>query len=158
MTPELREKVVTLKQTGMNSSNTSREVDRSKSVISRILKLYADKKTLVSASKPGRPRKTTQRDDRVIKRYVGKDPFATAAGILKKNKTDLDKVHFSNESKFNLVGLYVRQCVCRRAEDRLNPKCVKMSVKVRGGLLKVGKCFILREFFELMIIKADNLN
>ena len=37
VTPELRERVVTLKLSGMNLSNINREVDRSKSVISRIL-------------------------------------------------------------------------------------------------------------------------
>ena len=91
VTPGLREKVVTLKQSGMNLSNIFREVDRSKAVISRILKLYNDKKTFVSASKPSRPRKATQRDDRVLKRYVYKDPFATATGISQKLKTDLGK-------------------------------------------------------------------
>ena len=75
----------------MNLSNISREVGRSKSVVSRMLKLYDDKKMFVPASKPGRPRITTKREDRVMKRYVDKDPFNTAAGICRKIKTDLGK-------------------------------------------------------------------
>ena len=49
------------------------------------------KKMFVPASKPGRPRITTKREDRVMKRYVDKDPFNTAAGICRKIKTDLGK-------------------------------------------------------------------
>ena len=174
-------------------SNISREVNRSKSVISRILKLYDDKKTFVPDSKSGRPRITTKRDDRVMKRYVDKDPFDSAAGISRKLKTDLgkevsrytvsrrlnemglkartpatkpliskknkaarltyaerhilwsdsdwDMVHFSDESKFNLVGSDGRQYVRRRSGARLNPKCVKKSVKFGGGSVMVWGMF-----------------
>ena len=91
VTPELKQKVVTLKQLGMNLLNISREGDSSKSVLSRILKLYDDKKTFVPDSKPCRARIITKRDDRVMKRYVDKDPFDTAAGISQKLKNDLGK-------------------------------------------------------------------
>ena len=177
----------------MNLSNISREVGRSKYVISRILKLYGDKKTFVPHSKPGRLRITTNREDRVMKRYVDKDPFDTSTGISQKIKTVLckdvsrytvsrrlnemglnacspatkpliskknkaarltyaerhvlwsdsncDKVHFSDESKFNLVGSDGRQYVRRRSGDRLNPKCMKKSVKFGGGSVMVWGMF-----------------
>ena len=78
-TPEFRKKIVSLKASGLSLSVISREVNRSKSVISRILKLYDEKKTFSSTSKPGRPRITTKREDRAMKRYVNNKYF-------KKNK------------------------------------------------------------------------
>ena len=198
-----REKVVTLKQSGMKLSNISREVDRSKSVISRILKLYDDKKKFVPASKLGRLCKITQRDDGVMKRYLDKDPFATAAEISQKLKTDLgkhvscytvsrrlnemvlkfcssttkpliskksnaarliyterhvlcsdsdwDKVHFSDESKFNLVGSDGRQYV----RERVNPKCVKKSVKFGGGSVMVWGMFSSEGLGPIIRIKEQ---
>ena len=40
---------------------------------------------------------------------------------------DWDKVNFSDESKFNLVGSDGRQYVRRTTGNRLNPRCVKKS-------------------------------
>ena len=48
-------------------------------------------------------------------------------------------VHFSDESKFNLVVSDGRQYVRRRV--RLNPKCVKKSVKFGGGSVMVWAMF-----------------
>ena len=45
VTPELSKEVVSLKASGQSLSVISREVNRSKSVISRILKLYDKNKT-----------------------------------------------------------------------------------------------------------------
>ena len=107
MTPELRKEVVTLKQSGMNLSNIFREVEISNSVISRILKLYDDKKTFVPASKPGRPLITTKREDRFMKRYVDEDPFDTTAGTSRKIKTNLGKEvnRYTVSRRLNEIGL-----------------------------------------------------
>ena len=110
MTPEARKKVVILKQSGMNMSNISREVGRSKSVISHILKLYDNEKTFVPVSKPARPRITTKREDSVMKRYVDKDPFDTAAGISREINTDLGKdvSRYTVSRRLNEMGLNPR--------------------------------------------------
>ena len=195
VTPELRKEVVSLKASGLSLSAISREVNRSKSVISRILKLYDKNKTFCPTSKAGRPRITTKREDRAMKRFVEKDPFETASGISrkikkdfdkdvsrftvsrrlndfglkacspatkplisKKNKaarityaethilwseSDWDKVHFSDESKFNLVGSDGRQYVRRVTGDRLNPRCVKKVCKIwRRFCYGLGYVFI----------------
>ena len=181
VTPKFRKKVVSLKASRLSFSVISRKINSTKSVISRILKLYDEKKTFSSTSIPGRPRITTKRKDKAVKRYVNNNPFETAVGISRKIKilfnkdvscyivshrlndfglkvhspltkplinkknrvarltyaeahviwqeTDWDKVNFSDESKFNLVGSDGRQFVRRVIGDRLNPRCVKKSVK-----------------------------
>lgn len=193
VTPELRQRIVKLKTSGMTLSAISRELGRSKSVISRVLKLYNENKTFKSPATVGRPRITTVREDRGMKRYVTKDPFETAAGISrqikansnkevsrftvsrrlnefglrarspaskpiisKKNQKarreyaeahviwrdeDWERIHFSDESKFNLVGSDGRQFVRRAAGDRLNPKCVKKTAKHGGGSVMVWGMF-----------------
>ena len=193
VTPELRKTVVKLKKDGLSLSKISERVGRSKSVISRILKLYYDKNTYSSQKKRGRPRITSEREDRLIKRYVEKDPFHTASQISrnlnefndkavsrftvsrrlndlgyharrpavkplvsKKNKAarlayaeahilwtdhEWDKVFFSDESKFNLVGGDSRQYVRRTPGRRLDPKCVKKTVKFGGGSVMVWGMF-----------------
>ena len=49
-------------------------------------------------------------------------------------------MHFSDESKFNLVISDGRQYV-RRKRDRLNPMCVKKAVKFGGGSVMVWGMF-----------------
>ena len=50
-------------------------------------------------------------------------------------------MHFSDESKFNLVGSDGRQFVRRVTGDRLNPRRVKKSVKFGGGSVMVWGMF-----------------
>ena len=57
------------------------------------------------------------------------------------NNSDGDKVQFSDENKFNLVGSDGRQYVRPRAGDRLNPKCIKKYVKFGGGSMMVWGMF-----------------
>ena len=52
-----------------------------------------------------------------------------------------NKVHFRDESKFNLVGSDGRQYVRRKTGDRLNPRCVKKSVKFGTGSVMVWGMF-----------------
>lgn len=51
------------------------------------------------------------------------------------------KVHFSDESKFNLFGSNGKHYVRRQTGERLNPKCVKKSVKGGGGSVMVWGMF-----------------
>ena len=50
---------------------------------------------------------------------------------------DWERVHFSDESKFNLVGSDSRRYARRATGDRLNPKCVNKSAKHGGGSVMV---------------------
>ncbi len=47
------------------------------------------------------------------------------------------KVHFSDEIKFNLFGSDGKHFVWLQPEERLNPKCIKKSVKGVGGSVMV---------------------
>ncbi|KAI5085653.1 hypothetical protein C0J45_2335, partial [Silurus meridionalis] len=50
-------------------------------------------------------------------------------------------VHFSDKSKFNLFGSDGKHYVRGQTGERLNPKCVKKSVKSGGGRVMVwGMC------------------
>lgn len=51
------------------------------------------------------------------------------------------RVHFSDESKFNLFGSDGKHYVRRHIGERLNPKCVKKSVKGGGGSVMVWGMF-----------------
>lgn len=51
------------------------------------------------------------------------------------------KVHFSDESKFDLFGSDGKHYVQRKTGERLNPKCVKKSVKGGGGSVMVWGMF-----------------
>ncbi len=50
-------------------------------------------------------------------------------------------VHFSDESKFNLFGSDGKHYVRRQTGERLNPNCVKKSVKGGGGSVMVCGMF-----------------
>ena len=107
VTPELRKKVVELKTSRTHLAAVSREVGRSKIVISRILKLYDENKTLTSPSNLGRRRITTVREDTVMKRSVNKDSFHTAAAIFQKimATSNKDVSRFIVSRRLNEFGL-----------------------------------------------------
>ncbi|KAI5107439.1 interleukin-1 receptor type 1-like [Silurus meridionalis] len=77
----LRQQDVQMKAKGMTLSAITRQVGHSKSVISRILKLYNITNSFKSAKKAGRPRKTNTREDRKLRRIIMGNRFHTAAGI-----------------------------------------------------------------------------
>ncbi|KAI5609036.1 hypothetical protein C0J50_6038, partial [Silurus asotus] len=56
-------------------------------------------------------------------------------------KENCSKVYFSDESKFNLCGSDGKHYVQRQTGERLNPKCVKKSVKSGGGSVMVWGMF-----------------
>ena len=60
------------------------------------------------------------------------------------SESDWDKVHFSDENKFNLVGSDGRQYVRRVTGDRLNLRCVKKSENLEEVLLWLGLYFHLK--------------
>ena len=115
-------------------------VKKSKGVIRGILKVYDDTGSCEAGMSTGRPRKTSERDDRTIAKIVKADSIKTAAvvsrefnAIMKKNcnssctlsEDKWQTMHFSDESEFNLLesegGKYVR----RGVGETSSPKCRK---------------------------------
>ena len=109
VTPELRQQcsLEDIRNEWLTLSAISREL---KSVISRVLNQFDEKKTFESPASAGRPRKTTMRDGRAMKRYVMKDPFETAAGISRKLKANNNKEvsRFTVSRRLNEFGLKAR--------------------------------------------------
>ena len=77
----LRQQDISLKKPRMRVSAISRETNRSKSAISRILKLHGETGSFAFPRQPGRPQKTTPRQDRMMHRHSTSDRFNTASGI-----------------------------------------------------------------------------
>lgn len=62
----------------------------SKSMVSKWIKLYKVKGTVVNINPGGRPRKTSLRDDRNIKRIIRKNPFISSKKIVSELSLSVD--------------------------------------------------------------------
>ena len=51
-------------------------------------------------------------------------------------------VHFSDESKFLLIGSDGKTYICRKVGEELSPKCLKASVKFGGGSVMVWRMIL----------------
>lgn len=65
--------------------------------------------------------------------------FAEEHGVQTEEKWS--KIHFIDESKFNLFGSNRKHYVQHQTVERLNPKCVKKSVKGGGESVMVWGMF-----------------
>ncbi|CAH2013619.1 unnamed protein product [Acanthoscelides obtectus] len=102
-------KLIILKYlSGIKQATIAKQLNLSRSVICKAIKLFRLRKSLVSPPKTGRPRKTTPRIDRKIKTLALKNPCTTAVDIkaqLKEN-TGLCVVHRNNQVvQTNFVSL-----------------------------------------------------
>ena len=164
-------------------------VNKSKSVVHGILKVYNDYGSSEARKSTGRPRITTKSEDRAMVKLVKKDRFQTAAAVSRETSIQLGKplsrktvsrrfgeqqllarapavkplispknkncrvafanehalwsqgkwqtVHFSDESKFLLIGSDGKTYVRRKVGEELSPKCLKASIKFGGGSVMV---------------------
>jgi transposase len=69
----VKSEIVKLRKENHTIEQIAKQIKRSKSVVSRILKLYSETGRLTNTKNPGRPRKTTVREDRVNQRLALKD-------------------------------------------------------------------------------------
>ena len=105
---EVRKLIVNLRHEDKHSiGDIANIVKKSKSVIHGILKKFKETGSCEAKKPPGRPRKTTAREDRLIVKNSKKDRFATATAISKNTKTDF--------------GISVSRHMVSR---RLNEKCL----------------------------------
>ena len=76
----LRQAIVKLHKEKHTIREISEKMKRSKSVVGRVVKSYNDTGKIVSAFKPGRPRKISARD-RIMQRMSLKDRFKSCTEI-----------------------------------------------------------------------------
>lgn len=65
------------------------------------------------------------------------------------------KIHFIDESKFNLFGSNRKHYVQHQTVERLNRKCAKKSVKGGGESVMVWGCFLQQELGLLYSYMAE---
>ena len=90
--------IIKLCEKNLSIRAISKEVNRSKSVVGRIVKQYKDSGKICSPNKRARPRKTFSREDRIIQRSGLKNHFASAASISRQIKN----THNINVSRFTV--------------------------------------------------------
>ena len=97
---ELRKLIVKLhNEDKLSIGNISKTVGKSKSVINSILKKLRETGSCETKKPPGRPRKTTAREDRWIGNESKKDWFAIATAISKRTNANFD-IKISRHSIF----------------------------------------------------------
>ena len=78
---QLREKIITDFNNGESVTYIGKKFDIHHSVISRIISRFRSSGSLTTVHKGGRPRKTSDRDDKAIIRLIKKDPFVSSKSI-----------------------------------------------------------------------------
>ncbi|CAH1991836.1 unnamed protein product [Acanthoscelides obtectus] len=86
---QIKELIILKYRSGIKQATIAKQLNLSRSVICKTIKLFHLRKSLVSLPKTGRPRKTTPRIDRKIKTLAFKNPFTTAVDI----KAQLEEVN-----------------------------------------------------------------
>lgn len=107
----VKSEIVKLRNEKKTIEEISKQVKRSKSVVSRVLTLYNATGRLTNSKKPGRPRKTTVREDRVMQRLALKDRFLTASQISKDIADVTDVSRQTVSRRLHEIGLYARSPV-----------------------------------------------
>ena len=97
-------------------------VNKSKSVVHGILKVYNDYGSSETRKSTGRPRITTKREDRAMVKLVKKDRFKTAAAVSREMSIQLGKPLSRKTESRRLVE---QQLLARAAvtTDILQEKC-----------------------------------
>ena len=106
----LRHQVVQMNSGWQSLSANGGDVCRYKSVISRVLKLHNDTNSFNSTKKAGRLRKTSPREDRMIKRLSMVDRFETAAGISWQIRANLGNEVSSHAFSLRLSLVELKSC------------------------------------------------
>jgi transposase len=81
LSPTKRAKIVALNETGMTQRCIADKVGVSKTAVQQALAKFAHAGTYRDAPRSGRPKKTTIRDDRIIRKFVSANPKASISVI-----------------------------------------------------------------------------
>ena len=107
----LRMEMIELHKRNFTVREIAETMNRSKSVIGRIVKTYEDFGRVLSPNKMVRPRKTSHRQDRAIHRIALKDRFTTAAAISRElqDSNTVDVSRSSVSRRLHEIGLFARR-------------------------------------------------
>jgi transposase len=105
---DMRKLIIDKFQSGERQSDIAKQLNLNRSVISKTISLYNQRRSLVNVPKSGKPRKTTRITDRKIGMLSKQNPFWDAVKIKKK----IPNVSLSVRSisrPLNEIGLYGRK-------------------------------------------------
>ncbi|CAH2001623.1 unnamed protein product [Acanthoscelides obtectus] len=103
-------KLIILKYlSGIKQATIAKQLNLSRSVICKAIKLFRLRKSLVSPPKTGRPRKTTPRIDRKIKTLALKNPCTTAVDIKAQLKELIKKFGLNIQKSSKIVPNYLKR-------------------------------------------------
>lgn len=91
---DIKERIVSAYKSGIKQCEISRRLSVTKSVVSKTIANFKRRGMVFNRKSPGRPRKTSRRDDKRIKRLAMVDPFKPATKI----KAELDVIHVSTRT------------------------------------------------------------
>ena len=111
---EKRKTIVKLAKNGLSSREIASIVEMNVSTVRRILKRHKDTGLVERKARSGRPRKSTQRENRHLKVLSLADRFKTARELHSQWETD-SGVHLSRRSvRRRLLNAGLRRCVAVR--------------------------------------------
>jgi len=99
LSPTKRAQIVALQRTGLSQVAISHELGISRKAVQVALKKFEATGSYRDAARSGRPRKTSKKDDRVIRRLVFTRPTATTADVQRQLATAEIHIHRSTISR-----------------------------------------------------------
>ena len=138
-------KIVKLRQENLTMQQIADKVKCSKSVICKILKRYNDTGSSNNKKKPGRPRKTTVRQDRMMHRLALKGRFNTVTGISKQVKDVIGVSRQTMSRRLPEIGLFAR---CQRKKPLISKKKPRARLGFANRHVLWSKCDWNRVFFS----------
>jgi len=83
LVPEVKDAIVRAKEGGATDREVARLFSTDHTTVSRVYKRYKDSNSTARLPGSGRPRKSSEKDDRALVRIVKKDPLKTATDLTK---------------------------------------------------------------------------
>lgn len=125
---------------GKSQAEIANLLNVSKSMVSKWINLYKDKGTVVNNNPGGRPRKTTLRDDRNIKKIIKKNPFVSSKKIVSELGLSVDA---------STVRRRARECGLKSYTASKKPLLTKRHAKKRYVFLSHTSQPLMYEFYFL---------
>ena len=87
----MRGRIIGLAEGGMKLNDIARQLGLGKSVVYKRIKRWKDERSIGSDKRSGRPRKTTEEEDKIIVQMAESNPFIPSTSIQQNLNIDLSK-------------------------------------------------------------------